>query len=495
MPKKQPDLTIMSMMTDSAVQDAHPSSEAPHDIAAIKVVYDLNQQYEKKHAAKIHLEPALNRSIVSFQANKHRAVYRWCKYKEGFSANLVEYFLDRCKVHSGILLDPFAGSGAALFAASARGLNAEGIELLPIGQRIIATKQFIDDQLTSADIDRLEAIAKTKPWTHLNTTTELNSLRITDGAYPPTTVNHITQFSAFIRQENPHIADLLTFALLCILESVSYTRKDGQYLRWDHRSGRRQGKKIFDKGTILPFETAIVAKLNEMVSDLRSKGTQRDLFAKASVAHGSITLHSGSCLKILPRLRQKTFDCIITSPPYCNRYDYTRTYALELAYLGVSEDELVELRQAMVSCTVENREKDLLRMNGQWKTALDVASSHPLLQAILAYLESEKKHDRLNNNGIPRMVRGYFYEMACVIQECARVMKPNSPLVMVNDNVRYAGVSISVDIILSEFAEALGFELDSILVLPNGKGNSSQQMGLHGRDPLRKCVYIWKKKK
>ena len=90
--------------------------------------------------------------------------------------------------------------------------------------------------------------------------------------------------------------------------------------------------------------------------------------------------------------------------------------------------------------------------------------------------------------------RGYFYEMACVIQECARIMKPNAPLIMVNDNVRYAGVSISVDIILSEFAEALGFEMDSILVLPTGKGNSSQQMGLHGREPLRKCVYIWKKK-
>jgi len=29
--------------------------------------------------------------------------------------------------------------------------------------------------------------------------------------------------------------------------------------------------------------------------------------------------------------------------------------------------------------------------------------------------------------------------------------------------------------------------------LPNGKGNSSQQMGEHGREALRKCVYIWRK--
>jgi DNA modification methylase len=91
------------------------------------------------------------------------------------------------------------------------------------------------------------------------------------------------------------------------------------------------------------------------------------------------------------------------------------------------------------------------------------------------------------------MVRGYFYEMACVIAECARVLKPNAPLIMVNDNVRYAGASISVDAILSDIAEHLGFRVEKILVLPNGKGNSSQQMGQHGRDPLRKCIYIWRK--
>lgn len=92
------------------------------------------------------------------------------------------------------------------------------------------------------------------------------------------------------------------------------------------------------------------------------------------------------------------------------------------------------------------------------------------------------------------MVRGYFYEMACVIYECGRVLKPGAPLIMVNDNVRYAGASIPVDLILSDIAANLGFTVDNILVLPNGKGNSSQQMGEHGRDRLRKCVYVWRKK-
>jgi len=51
-----------------------------------------------------------------------------------------------------------------------------------------------------------------------------------------------------------------------------------------------------------------------------------------------------------------------------------------------------------------------------------------------------------------------------------------------------------VDLILSSFAERLGFTIENILVLPDGKGNSSQQMGKHGREPLRKCVYVWRKR-
>ncbi|MHC5833673.1 MAG: site-specific DNA-methyltransferase, partial [Nostoc sp.] len=72
----------------------------------------------------------------------------------------------------------------------------------------------------------------------------------------------------------------------------------------------------------------------------------------------------------------------------------------------------------MLSCTVENRPKDLLTINSDWKTALTIADSQNLLQAILKYLDNQKAKGVLNNNGIPRMVRGYFYEMACVIQEC-----------------------------------------------------------------------------
>jgi len=458
----------------------------------------LDKELEQHFKSKFYVQPTLTRSLVSFQANKSRPVYRWYKYKEGFSASLVEYFFQKHKIASGKILDPFAGSGTALFIASALGLDADGIELLPIGQQIIATKRILENEFSPEDFDQLTSWAKSHPWKKSKNTVPINELRITKGAYPESTKEAIEKYIAASEKENYRVKTVLQFALLCILETISYTRKDGQYLRWDYRSGRTtQGKKVFDKGTIADFEQAISQKINEILGDLHpAEPLQASLFSTpeiSPIAQGNIHLFNGSSLQIMPEMSGESYDAIITSPPYCNRYDYTRTYALELALMNTDEKGLVNLRQEMLSCTVENRAKDLLKINPKWTNAIAAADSDELLQAILKYLENQKISGLLNNNSIPRMVRGYFYEMACIIAECARVMKSNAPLIMVNDNVRYAGASISVDMILSSIAEKLGFHVENILVLPSGKGNSSQQMGEHGRDELRKCIYIWRK--
>jgi len=79
----------------------------------------LDQALAQHFSGKFVVQTALTRSLVSFQANKARPVYRWYKYKDAFSAALVEYFLRQYKIERGVLLDPFAGSGVALFAATA----------------------------------------------------------------------------------------------------------------------------------------------------------------------------------------------------------------------------------------------------------------------------------------------------------------------------------------------------------------------------------------
>jgi DNA modification methylase len=460
--------------------------------AALTEIEALDGQLLQHFKNKIKLQPALTRQLVSFQANKPRPSYRWYKFKEAFSASLIEYLLSKYGIASGKVLDPFAGSGTTLFAASAYGLDAEGIELLPIGQQIISARKCLEREFTKKDFASLNHWITDRPWHKTKTKKVLPSLRITDGAYSKETLDSIERYIGVLHNENERVRLVLRFALLCILESISFTRKDGQYLRWDHRSGRRQGARPFNKGNILDFDKAICGKIYEICHDLQSTNGKTELFP-SEIVQGNIHFFKGSCLDIMPTLPNRSFNALMTSPPYCNRYDYTRTYALELALLDVGETALTKLRQEMLSCTVENRAKDLLQINQKWTKAIEAAESQELLQAILKYLEDEKAQGRLNNNSIPRMVRGYFYEMACVISECNRVLKQNALMFMVNDNVRYAGASISVDLILSNIAEKLGFKVENILVLPNGKGNSSQQMGKHGRNPLRKCVYVWRK--
>jgi DNA modification methylase len=239
-------------------------------------------------------------------------------------------------------------------------------------------------------------------------------------------------------------------------------------------------------------------KLNQIKNDLANyKTTKTEMFKKDV----KIKLMNGSALELLPELEEDSIDLVISSPPYCNRYDYTRTYALELAYLGIDETGLKELRQSLLSATVENKEKiEFLRKIYETNNRIDdfnkfenIFSSTKALHEVLNILAKYKDEGKLNNPGIYRMVKNYFYEHAFIIGEMARIIKKGGRIYYVNDNVRYAGETIPVDLILSEFARQSGLKVTKIYKLGRGKGNSSQQMGVHGRQELRKCVYLWEK--
>ncbi|NLM66221.1 MAG: site-specific DNA-methyltransferase [Enterococcus sp.] len=473
----------------------------------VKTAEILRTEREKlfdRFADKFKTAYYLNRKVVSFQANKDEPIYRWFKYKEGFSSALVKYFLSKYAPKPGMLLDPFAGAGTTLFAGQELGWESFGIELLPVGVFVMQIRQALDN----IDVDRLRDVSANL-WTELSKSKEynkyINHLSITKDAFSVETEEYLNKYLTYTcKIKDKYIQAILKFAAFTVLEEISFTRKDGQYLRWDYRSNRILSGKPFNKGKILTFEEALNSKLNQIIQDFSYKQTTSlfEPFDNIETEKKPVKIIEGSCLEQLPQLKSNFFDFIVTSPPYCNRYDYTRTYALELVYLGYDNDKVRNLRQTMLSCTVENKEKieyleqfyTSINQVEVFKNVIDIYNNSNAMTEVNSVLDELNECDKLNNNNIPRMVKNYFLELCFVIYEMSRVSKSGGYCVMVNDNVRYGGEEIPVDLILSEFAENFGFNINNIFVLPKGKGNSSQQMGNYGRTEVRKCVYLWQKK-
>ena len=437
----------------------------------------------------MRINPELTRRLVSYQGNKSAAGFRWMKYKEGFS----RAFVERClrEVEADSLLDPFAGIGTAPIIAAKSGLDALGIEISPVGvmagNAIARSANGLSASAVRVGGEAL--IAHVESDSPPKAEHAFPHLRITHAAFSQETERALARAREFVRGvDDEGVQATLDFACLSVLEDVSYTRKDGQYLRWDRRSGR-QLRASMEKGDIPALGGALRKRLDEIARDAvdlkKAYGACRPEF------------RIGSSLELLRELDGESRDLVVTSPPYANRYDYTRTYALELAWLGYGQAELSKLRQDMITATVENKPKweRLQALYGDaplLAQAAEMVEGQGALQEVLVNLRAVESE--LSNRQVIRLVEGYFLEMGIVIAELARIVRPGGTVVMVNDNVRYHGEEVPVDLILSDFAEQCGFYCDRIEVLPRGKGNASQQMGRFGRREIRKCVYWWTRK-
>ncbi len=466
---------------------------------------DARMALDERYSYLLEETDKFNRQLVSFQANKTEVLHSWMKYREGFSASLVELLLKELEVESGdVILDPFAGSATTLLEAKMMGIDAVGIELLPHCHLAWEAKSRAFDY----DLDELRSvrglIEQTIP-PEINA--KFQHLTITETAFPPQAEKDLMAYTYWFEtldvSQNTKL--LCKLILTSLLEEISYTRKDGQYLRWDSRADKirnnnekriAQGKKPIsgiNKGVLPDVKQILLEALNRII--IHTAKLQRD-----PPPSSRQNLIEGNILYTLPTMPANQFAAVVTSPPYANRYDYTRTYALELAYLGV-DDEIFNLRQDQLSCTVENKPKvskleahyQTIGQHNRYKQILNIVQSNDALVEINTALSKRNERGDVNNRGILTMIDQYFTELTFVFAELYRVCHSGAGVVFVNDNVRYAGEVIPVDTLSTNLAEQVGFTPHKIYVLPQRKGNSSQQMGKFGREALRKSITIWKK--
>ncbi len=419
---------------------------------------ELEQRYRP-----LFCEDFSYRQLVTYVPNKALPVHRWFKYPQGYSPQLIERILTRFKATSGhdIVLDPFAGCGTTLLASKQAGYQSWGLDRLPtsVFVSIVKLRDASEYDLASLKwkIEQLLAL----PY-HEARIAAPADIRIVRLAYPPQTLAEIMFFREAIEQVSDLlIQDFLMFALMAVLESVSFTSKDGQFLRLIERQ-------------IPPVREVLAKQLRRMYDDLIGTYHQSSIF-DVSVAPVRSDVYLGDARDL--SLFQQRADVVITSPPYLNRYDYTRIFGLELCLRDCRQlRDVVALRHSLLRSHIESKDAPTHDVN------------HSALEEVLDNLAGEK----LNNDRIPIMVRGYFEDMNKVIEQLYAVSNPGARLALVVGNARFHGELIPVDLLLCELAVAAGFGVDEIIVT-RYKGNSSQQMGRFGRIPVRESILFWSK--
>ena len=158
-----------------------------------------------------------------------------------------------------------------------------------------------------------------------------------------------------------------------------------------------------------------------------------------------------------PMLPVNSVDAVITSPPYPNEKDYTRTTRLEAVLLGFiqSKQNLRDLKKQMVRSNTRSVYKadtdDLL------------VAGHPQIESIAAAIE--KRRIELNKDSgferlYARVTKLYFGGMTRHLAELRRVLRPGAQLAyVVGDQASYLRVMIRTGQLLAGIAESLGYEV------------------------------------
>jgi hypothetical protein len=402
----------------------------------------------------MHEDLSLGR-LVSYVGNKTVPFLRLYRYKEAFSLGFVNRFLDYFGASvNDTVFDPFAGLGTTLFASMLRGIPSVGIDRLPVAAFVADTlpKFFtIEPRSLITAFEQLAPEVDQCPPAHIALDVPLMRL-----AFDEPTLHRLRQWKTAIAATDPPLREVLGLLFLSILEETSYTSNDGQFLR-------------------LKRDNALRRKVEKAEEDLNMARFRWPEHQGTSRSLPSMIAADTRCLDGIEFPSTPTI--LITSPPYANRYDYTRSYCLELCFYFVQNfEELRGLRHSILRSHIES------------KTSRADRPAHPVVEEIIENLHCKT----LNNPRIPHMITAYFVDMEKAIQGWSKVLAPGSQVAMVVDNVRFEGELVPVDLVLSEIAERHGF-IPKQVVVARYKGNSSQQMGKYGRVRVRESIVIWKK--
>ena len=405
-----------------------------------------------------------------------RAVHDWYRFVLSFPSHLVRDYLGAFGVDSTQrVLDPFCGTGTTLVECKKLGIPSVGIERNPMAGFASRTKLDwrVDPDALVAHAGEIAGLALDR----------LDGQGIDDFGPAP-----------LFQAEDPPIADLRTLPpdrlSLLLKNSISPLPLHKTLLLLDALEGRR------DDAVYAHERLALAAALVSGIGNLhfgpevgvgriredapvvgpwldRVRTMGGDLATLRKQAGTEATVHLADARRLDEFLEPSSIDAVITSPPYPNEKDYTRTTRLESVLLGFVRD-----KQAL-----RGLKQGLVRSNTRsvYKTDADDAlvAEHEGIQRIARLIE-ERRIELGKTSGFERqyarVTKLYFGGMVRHLAGLRSRLRPGARLAyVVGDQASYLRVMIRTGQILGELAQSLGYELTAIDLFRTRVATASRQ--------------------
>lgn len=386
-----------------------------------------------------------------FAPNSNLPRHRWYRFKEGFSAGLVQSFVNEYMPADGCgrLLDPFLGSGTTALEGARLGHRVDGIETNPFVAFLAKVKTRDYSRARNIEAIALQCLKnrqRDKALALPNDTTLVERTGLKKWLLNRGVALRFEQLrTAIVCVESTLVRDLLLLALMSSIEDVANARKDGKCWRY-----KRNWHELGFNGATLA--NAFAAQVIRFVEDV----------AACPKLKGRATIICADAREFTGHFNDADFyDGVLTSPPYLNSFDYTDIYRPELLLLNRARNasELRQLRFATVRSHVQVA----------WKP------SAPLEIPLLQQKIREVGGAGLWCGRIPEMINAYFVDLDRVVGQFAKRLKVGATAAFVVADSAYSGVVIPVDLILAEILERRGFTMKKITLFRQTLGNGNHQ--------------------
>lgn len=393
------------------------------------------------------------------------AAHDWYRFVLSFPPHLVRHYLQKFDADGGSrVLDPFCGTGTTLVECKKLGFESVGVEAHPMTH--FASSVKVD---WTPDPDGLlehagEVAAAAR--------TELKAAGIDDDSpYGPGTLFGVgigarETILRTLPEESKKllltgsISPLPLHKTLVLLDHIGRDLGSREYVRHERLALAKALISVIGNLRFGPEVGVGPAKPDAPVISSWLRGVTKiaeDLRGLREFGEVPSTVHHADSRQILGVLKPDSVDAVITSPPYPNEKDYTRTTRLESVLLGfISErDNLRALKQ------------DLMRSNtrGVYKGDDDDAwiSDHPEIARIAKSIEA-RRVELGKTSGFERLyarvTKLYFGGMARHLADLRRALRPGAHLAyVVGDQASYLRVMIRTGQLLADIAKSLGYEV------------------------------------